>query len=227
MTDSRQSKQFAAGVAHHFNHILGEVATSVDRALTSGDTAAMKQALRMTAEAVARMSKITLSLSGFAKCDTLQTDMADLTEIILTFSHLIERSLSEKNIQLKLRLKPVPIIALEVNRMHQALGNLLTNAEEAMPKGGTVTISLDSRKDAVELTFADSGCGISADQLDMVFEPFFTTKGTLADRDDVNPGLGLSIVHGIVTEMGGSIEARSPKSSGAKFIITFPIPKDS
>jgi PAS domain S-box-containing protein len=214
----------AGGVAHHFNNILGGVATFVDFALTSGDQAAMKRALQMTAEAAARVSKITQSLLSFAKCDTYRSDLADLTEVVLTFVHLVERPLAERGIRLELSLRPVPVIAVEANRMHQALGNLLTNAEEAMPGGGTVAISLHRDPQQVYLSMADTGCGIKAQHLPMVFEPFFTTKGLLAGGDKGNPGLGLSVAQGIVLDMGGRISVDSVEGQGATFTISFPVP---
>ncbi len=212
------------GVAHHFNNIFGGVATFVDFALTSGDPIAMKRALQMTAEAAARASKITQSLLSFACRDTHEADMADLTEVVLTFSHLVERPLAEQHHRLELKLNPVPIIAVEANRMHHVLGNLLTNSEEAMPDGGTVRLSIERTGEEVTLTFADTGCGIAPAQLSLVFEPFFTTKGLLAGGDKANPGLGLSVAHGIITEMGARIEVDSQSDQGATFRIHFPIP---
>jgi PAS domain S-box-containing protein len=214
----------AGGVAHHFNNILGGVATFVDYALTSGDPVAMKRALQMTAEAASRAAKITQSLLSFAKRDPHQADLADLTEVVLTFTHLVERPLANRNIKLNLDLKAVPIIPVEANRMHQVLGNLLTNAEEAMPEGGTVSISLDRTGGQVRLAFADTGCGIKKEHLPLVFEPFFTTKGLLAGGDRANPGLGLSVAHGIVVEMGGNITVESRIGKGTKFTISFSIP---
>ena len=216
----------AGGVAHHFNNILGGVATFVDYALTDGDPAAMKRALQMTTEAAARAAKITQSLLSFAEQDHHRTDLADLTEVVLTFAHLIERPLSEIHIKLCLELRPVPIVAVDANRMHQALGNLLTNAEEAMPRGGTITLRLERQGDQAVLTFADTGPGIAPDVLPTVFEPFFTTKGLLAGGNKANPGLGLSVVHGIVTEIGGHISAESLPGQGATFNIAFPLPQE-
>lgn len=213
----------AGGVAHHFNNILGGVATFVDFALTSGDPVAMKRALQMTTEAAARASRITQSLLSFAKADTQRADLADLTEIVLTFVHLVERPLAEKNIELRLDLHPAPITAVEANRMHQVLGNLLTNAEEAMPDGGIVSITISRTATDTVLTFADTGAGIGAEYLPLVFEPFFTTKGLLAGGDKVNPGLGLSVVHGIVIEMGGTISVFSELGRGTEFVISFPV----
>ncbi len=200
----------ASGVAHHFNNILGGVATFVDFALTTNDPAAGKRALEMTAEATSRVAKVTQSLLTFAEQDSRRKDLADLTEVVLTFAHLVERPLRERNIKLNLDLNSVPIVAIEANRMHQVLGNLLTNAEEAMPKGGTITIGVWADESGVEISFTDTGRGIRPEHLPHIFEPFFTTKGLLAGGDGGNPGLGLSVVHGLVTEMRGTITAISP-----------------
>jgi len=214
----------ASGVAHHFNNILGGVATFVDFALTSGEAPAMKRALQMAAEASARASRITQSLLSFAERDMERTDLADLTEVVLTFVHLVERPLGEKDIKLKLDLHPVPIVAVEANRMHQVLGNLLTNAEEAMPDGGVIEIGVVPTDEQVVLSFADTGVGIPAKDLPLVFEPFFTTKGLLAGGDKANPGLGLSVVHGIILEMGGNVDVDSTPGEGTCFRISFPLP---
>jgi len=213
----------AGGVAHHFNNILGGVATFVDFALTSGDPSAMRRALQMTAEAASRASKITQSLLSFAEQDPHRADLADLTEVVLTFAHLVERPLAERDIRLHLDLHPVPVTAVEANRMHHVLGNLLSNAEESMPDGGRITLSLRQDNSNVVLSFADNGRGIEPKHLPLVFEPFFTTKGLLAGGDKGNPGLGLSVVHGIVLEMGGQISVTSQPGNGARFEITFPV----
>jgi PAS domain S-box-containing protein len=216
----------AGGIAHHFNNILGGVATFVDYALTNEDPAAMRRALGMTADAVGRAAKITQSLISFTAHDHLRTDLADLTETVLTFVHLVERPLADKGIRIELDLHPVPILAVESNRMQQVLGNLLTNAEEAMPGGGAVRLRLDRQGDQARLTFADTGCGIDPKSMPLVFEPFFTTKGLLAGGNRANPGLGLSIVHGIVTEMGGTISVESKLGEFTRFTIRLPIPKE-
>jgi two-component system, cell cycle sensor histidine kinase and response regulator CckA len=213
----------AGGIAHHFNNILGGVATFVDFALTSDDPLAMRRALAMTADAVTRAAKITQGLLSFASKDHFRSDLSDLTEVILTFVHLVERPLAEKNIRVRLDLHPIPVLAVEGNRMQQVLGNLLTNAEEAMPAGGTIEIALDKDGNDARLMFADTGCGIDQRHIALVFEPFFTTKGLLAGGDRANPGLGLSIVHGIITEMGGRIAVESRQGEYTKFTIRLPI----
>ena len=118
----------------------------------------------------------------------------------------------------------MPVLAVDANRMQQVLGNLLTNSEEAMPAGGTVTLGLRTEGSCARLTFDDTGGGIDPRHLGLVFEPFFTTKGLLAGGNKANPGLGLSIVHGIITEMGGRIAVESAPNERTRFTIDLPIP---
>ncbi len=216
----------ASGVAHQFNNILGGISTFVDTAITGGDPAAMKRALLMTSEAVSRAANITQSLLCFADRDHGKSDLADLTEVLLTFAHLVERPLASRKIEFHLDLKPIPIIEVDANRMHQVLGNLLSNAEDAMPNGGTITIMTERADKEVLLKFADTGCGIAPELLNMVFEPFFTTKGLMGNSDKANPGLGLSIVHSAVVDMGGAIEVESTLGQGTQFAIRFPTEQD-
>ncbi len=213
----------AGGVAHHFNNIFGGVATFVEIALDSGDPASMKRALSMTAQAARRAAKITESLLRFARSSDHETNFSDLTEVVLTFANLSERPLGERHIDLQLDLKPVPVLQVETRRMHQVLRNLLLNAEEAMPNGGVVRIGMDRDGGEVVLTFSDTGCGIAPENLPMIFEPFFTTKGVHAGGEQINPGLGLSVVHGYVLEMGGKIDVDSTTGEGTTFSIRLPI----
>jgi PAS domain S-box-containing protein len=215
----------ASGIAHHFNNIIGGVATFVDFALTSHNPDATERALKMTAEAANRIGDITRSLLTFAEKDNHQTDKSDVTEVILTFTHLVEKPLAEKDIKLELHLEAVPVVEVIGSRLHQMLGNLLDNAENAMDKGGTVRIGLCRDENDVVLTFTDSGCGIAAKDLPHVFDPFFTTRGTLRGGNQKSAGLGLSVVHGIVRELGGDIGIESKLNQGTTFTIRFPIHK--
>lgn len=215
----------ASGVAHHFNNIIGGVATFVDYAITSGNPHTSLRALQMTAEAANRISHITESLLTFAAMDMRHFDVSDLTEVVLTFSHLVEKPLADKNIKLELSMQPIPTIEVAGSRMHQVLGNLLDNAESAMPEGGTVTLDLRQQGEHVELRFVDTGCGITSQNVSRVFEPFFTTHGVDAEEHQSSIGLGLSVVQGIIHEFGATIEVESRPAGGTTFIICFPVTK--
>jgi PAS domain S-box-containing protein len=214
----------ASGVAHHFNNILGGVATFVDYALTSGDGDAMRRALQMTAEAAARASEITRSLLSFAARDAGKSDLADLTEAVLTFAHLVERPLAERGIRFRLDLQPAPVVPVQGASVHQVLGHLLRNAEEAMPAGGDITVALCHVGEEVQLRFRDTGAGIRRQHLPHVFEPFFTTKGLLSGGQGGHAGLGLSVVHGLVQALGGRLEVTSEPGEFTEFTIRVPTP---
>ncbi|MCF7958676.1 MAG: PAS domain S-box protein [Phycisphaerae bacterium] len=212
----------ASGVAHHFNNIIGGVATFADFALASDNPQSSRRALKMTAEASSRISQITSSLLTFAEKDMRKFDLSDLTEVVMTFGHLVEHTLNEKKIKLELHLQAVPVYEVPGTRVHQILGNLLSNAENAMPNGGQVTLGLRREGDSLVLTFSDNGMGISPAILPRVFEPFFTTRGVLAGGDQCCDGLGLSVVHGIVKELGGTIGVASKINEGTTFTIRLP-----
>ena len=134
--------------------------------------------------------------------------------------------MADKNIKLNLQVVPVPIIEVPGSRILQVLGNLLDNAECAMPEGGAVAIQLQKKDRHVVLSFSDSGCGIEGKDLPHIFEPFYTTRGISAGGDQPCAGLGLSVVHGIVGELGAEIKASSQLGKGTAFTISFPIKRD-
>ncbi len=217
----------ASGVAHHFNNIIGGVATFVDFALTSGNPQSTQRALQMTAEAANRIGKITQSLLTFAERDMRQFDLSDINEVMLTFCSLIEGPLQDKGIMLESHLCVVPVVEVPGSRMHQMFGHLLDNAECAMPNGGVLTIELFRDVDEIVISFGDSGLGIESKDLPHVFEPFFTTRGVSGGGNQPCAGLGLSVVHGIVSELGGMIAVQSKVKQGTVFTVRLPIKKTS
>jgi signal transduction histidine kinase len=112
----------------------------------------------------------------------------------------------------------LPAIVADAGQLEQVLVNLVVNAIHAMPDGGALTITTERAGDAVVLTVEDTGVGMSADVLSRAFMPFFTTKGV-----GEGTGLGLSVVHGIVTAHGGTIEADSEPGHGARFRVLLPM----
>ena len=115
-----------------------------------------------------------------------------------------------------------PVAEIDSDQMVQVLVNLLTNAQQAMPGGGTITVELDGDDDEVEISVTDTGVGIPAENLDKLFDPFFTTK-----QVGKGTGLGLAVTHGIVKMHRGQIVVHSnadPHSgaTGTTFTITLP-----
>ena len=102
--------------------------------------------------------------------------------------------------------------------MNQVLLNLVLNACQAMPEGGTLTLQLRPVGTMVEMKVQDTGCGMSEEDVRKVFDPFFTTKPV-----GEGTGLGLTVVHGIIQEHEGTIRVSSVPGQGATFIVTLPV----
>ena len=109
------------------------------------------------------------------------------------------------------------MLRIDPNQFEQMLMNLVVNARDAMPAGGRLGIQTRCVGDRVEIRVSDSGQGIGAEIMANIFEPFFTTKAT-----GMGTGLGLAVVHGVVTRWGGSIQVKSPPGQGTSFDIHFP-----
>ncbi|MVP02595.1 sensor histidine kinase [Paenibacillus lutrae] len=110
-----------------------------------------------------------------------------------------------------------PVVICDAIHMKEVIGNILSNAVEAMPDGGTITIKLESAAKGVSLSFHDTGRGIPADQVTQVFEPFYSTKNRSR-----NFGLGLSYVYNVMQKSGGSVDVTSREGAGTVVTLYFP-----
>jgi len=171
------------------------------------------------------MERLVKDLLNYAKpvpANYLPTDVNDLLEKVLSFP-MGQRDTSD-SFKIKKSYLPIPKVMIDPSSMEQAFLNIILNAQKAMPKGGTFTVStlaFPQRKDdgkeppEVQIIFEDTGVGISRENLPKIFNPFFSTRpdGT---------GLGLAITKNIVEQNGGKIEVKSEVNVGTKFIITLP-----
>jgi signal transduction histidine kinase len=137
----------------------------------------------------------------------------------------LERELQKYRVRIEKQFHEVPTIWAAGNQIQQVLLNLLTNARQAMPEGGTLLLKIahDPATDVVELTVRDSGCGIPADKLPRIFEPFFTTKSGPDASGKGGTGLGLSSCRSIIEAHKGRIRVESTVGKGTAFIIKLPI----
>jgi len=214
----------SGAVAHHYNNLLCSIATSLEYAINMTTVTAMRRALQRVADAVARGTRITRQLLAFAQADYQSTDWADFTEVVLAFFDQNEEMLARRHIKLLVDWQLVPIIPVRREPLLVVLGNLLDNAMEAMPNGGTLSVTLSRRdENSVCLSISDTGPGIDPAHMEHLFEPFFTTKGALGNGGGCNAGLGLAVAHGLVSEMHGTIRAATVPGSGARFDIILPI----
>lgn len=213
----------AQGVAHHFNNILGGMLTSIDYVLPSDSPRELRRALRLLAQAIGRATRITQQLEAFAKSEHHKVEWAELNDLMQMFVKRVRRQAELAKIKFVARIDKVPTRDYEAQRLMPVLESLAQNAFDAMGRGGTLTVTMHRESGVAVITLRDTGCGIPEDVLDRVFEPFFTTKGELAGGSSANAGLGLAAVHGLVEEMGGTIDVASTVGEGTTVRVRLPL----
>jgi signal transduction histidine kinase len=175
-----------------------------------------------------RIAKIVKSLLQFCRYPTLEKRELKVNELIDKVVSLFQygSKLDQIEIIKKFDLTVSDIVG-DTDKLSQVFFHLLTNAREAMPNGGTVTISTKAsekntppfgKSDFIEITFQDTGCGIPQENLSKIFDPFFTTLS-----EEGFPGLGLSLSYGIIQDHGGSMRVDSAINQGTTFTICLPI----
>ncbi len=209
----------ASGMAHEIgtpmNVILGRAEYLMRR--TVDETT--KKGLEIIITQVERITRIMNQLLTFARRRPIQRRAIDLRHTIKDALDVLEDRLKRHQIHVETRFEPgVPLVHADPDQMTQVLLNLFINAVHAMPEGGTLRLELDVAGDHVRMTVTDSGQGIPPEHLPKIFDPFFTTKDV-----GKGTGLGLTVVHGIVQEHGGSITVESQPGRGTTFALYLPI----
>ena len=166
---------------------------------------------------IANLKTIIGRFSDFSKMPKPEPERIDAKEIITRVRSLYDTRTSEDtkiHFAVEVANAPMALMA-DPEQLHRALSNLVLNAIDAMPDGGTLTLSAKPIGDKVEFRVADTGCGLTPEECNRLFTPYYTTKqhGT---------GLGLAIVQSVVADHAGTISVESPVGGGAAFIITLP-----
>ena len=229
--------QLAGGVAHDFNNILtviqGNAALSLNGEMKQAEKEECTQQIIHAAE---RAATLTRQLLMFSRKQVMQPVNLNLNEAVAQMTKMLRRVLGE-NIALQSNYAAnLPIIYGDIGMIEQILMNLVVNARDAMPDGGSLTIAtgmttLDQEQAEqnhraspglhVWLAVSDTGSGIAPEHLPRIFEPFFTTKEV-----GKGTGLGLATVYGIVQQHHGWINVNSEVNRGTTFQIYFPISTD-
>lgn len=225
----------AAGVAHEINNPLASIAfcsEALERRLAElfesrrlGTGQALDQErdivakyLKMIQEEAFRCKEITQKLLAFSRGGERQRELTDLAEIVQGVLDMVQHLQNCKGKHLV--FQPAGKLEAWVNgqEIKQVFLNLVVNALDSMDDGGTLTITPTMKDDTIELTFEDTGCGMTPDILENIFEPFFTRS-----RTGKGTGLGLSISHRIITSHGGDITAASAGAGqGSTFTVRLP-----
>jgi signal transduction histidine kinase len=216
--------ELASTTAHEFNNVLMTILNYAKLGLRHKDDATRDKALDKIYNSAQRAAKITSTILGSARNRTGEFEATDLVQLVEDSLVLLERELQKYRVRLEKQLQDVPSIFAAGNQIQQVLLNLLTNARQAMPDGGTLLLKIapDTATGMVELTVRDSGCGIPADKLPRIFEPFFTTKSGPDASGKGGTGLGLSACRSIIEAHSGRIQVKSTLGKGTAFIIKLP-----
>jgi len=222
--------QLVGGIAHDFNNLLtaiaGQTGLLLGRVRHDEDRAALEE-IRRTVE---RASALTGQILAFSRDQPLDIRVLDLNRVVEEAHELIERLIGDDHavvMALDAALGPVRADPVQLER---AIVNLAVNARDAMPDGGTITLSTEQTtiEDDLRpvlapgtyalLRLADDGCGMDEETMDRIFDPFFSTKTAGAGT-----GLGLGVVYRAVRECGGAVLVESEPGKGTTFELYLPV----
>jgi two-component system NtrC family sensor kinase len=213
--------KLAAGVAHEINSPLTGVLTYSSLLLKSkkeGDPE--REDLEVIVNETNRCKKIVRGLLDYARQTTPQKTSCDINELLDKSVDLIAHQATLQNVKIERKFRPdLPKIMIDVGQIQQVFINILLNAIEAMPQGGSLTVSSGLDHGMVALAFIDTGVGIPEDILPKILDPFFTTK-----EQGKGTGLGLSVSFGIIERHRGKLEVKSKVDQGTTFTVKLPIP---
>ncbi len=209
--------QLAGGVAHELRTPLGVISNAgyyLKLVYPDADETT-KEYLDMISAEVGKATKIISDLLDSTHVKSSERQPATISALV---DHTFAQCPAAENVQVNLQIPPdLPTLFVDPQQIEQVLANLITNAYQAMPEGGTLTISAKAEQAGATLSIADTGCGTSLENMDKLFEPLFTTKAR-------GIGLGLAISKNLVEANGGTIEVESDSvpGKGSTFTVTLP-----
>ena len=223
--------RLAGGIAHDFNNLLTVIGASSDFLLHDlrDQSSSLSADVREIKAATNRAASLTRQLLAFSRRQLVQPQMLDLNSVVREMETMLRRLIGEDMMLSTEYADDIGFVKLDRGQLEQIIVNLVVNARDAMPHGGTVRVCTGSAVtdtngipgECVTLSVADSGVGMDEQTRARIFEPFFTTK-----EQGKGTGLGLSTVYGIVKASGGDIEVRSDIDEGTEFQLRFPCADD-
>ena len=220
--------RLAAGVVHEINNPLATIAAcaeALEQRIHEGEfkdsesEADLTEYLGLIKSEAFRCKSITTGLLDFSRVRTGDRVMTDIAEVVRSAANLISHQKRGNQITINVDIADsLPQISADGGQIQQAIIALATNAIDAMPGGGELTLKASRQTNRVVIDVADTGTGIPAENMSKIFEPFFTTKEV-----GKGTGLGLSVCYGIISEHGGRLSVRSNLGRGTTFSIFLPV----
>jgi PAS domain S-box-containing protein len=227
----------AGGIAHDFNNLIGIIVGYCELATDSMEAEhPARNYLAQIDAAGQRASSLVQQILTFARKKPVSLKPLQFNDTIVSIVSMLRETLP-KTVEIRVELDPtVPRVQADSSQISQILMNLCLNARDAMDSAGTITLSTrltpggetpanihnSGNTPYVLLSVSDTGAGMTEEVLGSIFEPFFTTK-----KRGSGSGLGLAVVHGIVTSHHGHIEVSSKPDAGTRFDLYFPVSKES
>jgi two-component system NtrC family sensor kinase len=215
--------RLAGSVAHEINNPIGIIVSRAECMLMDakehGYSDLLMKDLDVLIKHANRIASITKGILMFSRKSPAEFNLLEIDNLIDETLLLLGKELSTGNISVQKQTdRDIPRIYGNGSQLQQVLLNLIMNARDAMPDGGTITINsqCDSRG-LVHISLSDTGSGIEEEYLDKIFDPFFSTK-----KEGVHAGLGLSVIYGIIKDHSGEISVESKAGEGTTFHIMIP-----
>lgn len=210
--------KMSASFAHEIRNPLSSMRMLSQMLMQKPEISAeQRQSLQYILEEIERIDNIVKGLMDFARPTTLNLEQQPLVPILQAVLALMEANLTHHQIQLVPKLDPdLPDFQFDSDKIKQAFMNVVLNAMEAMPQGGTLTVATFKQGDAVCIKVIDTGIGISEEDIEYLFEPFFTRK-------EKGTGLGLANVKRILEEHNGTVEIESTQGEGTTVSLQLPL----
>ncbi|MCK4420866.1 hypothetical protein KAW18_09005 [candidate division WOR-3 bacterium] len=214
--------QLASGVAHELNEPLANILGFAQLSQKyNGTPKQVKNDLEKIIKASLHAREVVKKLLIFARQMPTKMATINLNKIVEEGLYFLESRCEKEGIDLERSLSPeLSEVVADPAQLHQVLVNLVVNAIQAMPDGGRLKVTTSTTENHISLIVEDTGVGMSKKIIDKIFLPFFTTKDI-----GEGTGLGLPVVHGIVTLHGGTIEVKSEVGHGSTFEVRLPIAK--
>ena len=217
--------ELVSTTTHEFNNVLMTILNYAKMGLRHDDKETRDKALSKILTASERAAQITNAVLGMARNRSNEMEPTNLGQIFEESLVLLEREMAKYRIRVDKQFGDVPEAMANGNQIQQVLINLLINARQAMPDGGTVLLKLshDPDQGMVVMTVRDSGSGIPQDKLPRIFDRFYSTKQGPDESGQGGTGLGLSACRNIIEAHQGRIRVESSVGKGTQFTIMLPV----
>jgi len=207
-------------VAHELNNPLYGIMNTLELLKTEIPAAnKRRKILDMALSETIRLSDLLRKMLSFSKPDQEERHPVDINSVLDEILLLHEKQLKENDINMITTFaEPLSLVNASKNQLRQVFLNMVANARDAMPEGGSLSVITDGDTEKVYVKISDTGTGIREEHLDKIFDSFFTTKGEIK-----GVGLGLSVCYGFIEDHGGDIEVKSQMGEGTTFTISLPV----